>query len=77
MKYGNGFFYLAEIGDFRLAQNGCFHPALTTIFHPIFELIPKSPYILYVTYNQNLIGQFFDIFMEGSIGTENICGVLL
>ena len=30
MNYGNGFFYLAEIGDFRLAQNGCFHLALTT-----------------------------------------------
>ena len=29
MNYGNGFFYLAEIGDFRLAQNGCFHLALT------------------------------------------------
>ena len=29
MNYGNGFFYLAEIGYFRLAQNGRFHPALT------------------------------------------------
>ena len=29
MNYGNGFFYLSEIGDFRLAQNGYFHPALT------------------------------------------------
>jgi hypothetical protein len=31
MNYGNGFFYLAEIGDFRLAQNGCFHLALTSV----------------------------------------------
>ena len=31
MNYGNGFFYLAEIGDFRLAQNGRFRPALTII----------------------------------------------
>ena len=29
MNYGNGFFYLAEIGYFRLPQNGCFRPALT------------------------------------------------
>ena len=29
MNYGNGFFYLAEIGVFRLAQNGRFRPALT------------------------------------------------
>ena len=33
MNYGNGFFYLAEIGDFRLAQNGCFHLALTRTLH--------------------------------------------
>lgn len=38
MNYGNGFFYLAEIGDFRLAQNGCFHLALTKIDFFIFFL---------------------------------------
>ena len=31
MNYGNGFFYLAEIGYFRLAQNGRFRPALTEV----------------------------------------------
>ena len=36
MNYGNGFFYLAEIGDFRLAQNGCFHLALTIMMIRIF-----------------------------------------
>ena len=39
---------------------------------PIFELFPKSPYILNAPYNQNLIGQFFDIFREGPFGTGNI-----
>ncbi|MBR4789510.1 MAG: hypothetical protein IK024_01315, partial [Treponema sp.] len=29
MNYGNGFFYLAEIGYFRLSQNGRFRLALT------------------------------------------------
>ncbi len=33
MNYGNGSFYLDEIGDFRLAQNGCFHPASTQDYH--------------------------------------------
>ena len=33
MNYGNGFFYLAEIGYFRLAQNGCFRPALTFVMY--------------------------------------------
>lgn len=39
MNYGNGFFYLAEIGDFRLAQNGCFHLALTWDIDFIFTCV--------------------------------------
>ena len=42
MNYGNGFFYLAEIGDFRLAQNGCFHLALTKKQEKIFLQIAKK-----------------------------------
>ena len=37
---------------------------------PIFELFPKSPYILNVSYNQNLIGQFFDILGKVQLERE-------
>ena len=43
MNYGNGFFYLSEIGDFRLAQNGYFHPALTS-FYQLSRFIPLFIY---------------------------------
>ena len=38
-----------------------FCPIEFLLTNAIFELFPKSPYILNEDYNQNLIGQFFDI----------------
>ena len=38
-----------------------FCPIEFLLTNAIFESIPKSPYILNADYNQNLIGQFFDI----------------
>lgn len=49
-----------------------FCPIEFLLTNAIFESIPKSPYILNAPYNQNLIGQFFDIFREGPFGTGNI-----
>ncbi|MBR4791973.1 MAG: hypothetical protein IK024_13875, partial [Treponema sp.] len=42
MNYGNGFFYLAEIGYFRLSQNGRFRLALT----PLNEIKSGECYVV-------------------------------
>ena len=47
-----------------------FCPIEFLLTNALFELFPKSPYILNVSYNQNLIGQFFDILGKVQLERE-------
>lgn len=51
-----------------------FCPIEFLLTNAIFELFPNSPYILYVIYNQNLIGQFFDILRKVLLEREIFAG---
>lgn len=51
-----------------------FCPIEFLLTNALFELFPKSPYILNAPYNQNLIGQFFDILGKVHLEREIFAG---